>query len=57
MKHIKKSTDQKVVSDTENKDYQKGFRDRVNKMPLDESQSEDYKRGWWHANWGAQFID
>lgn len=30
----------------ENKDYQKGFKDRMDKIPLNERQSEDYKREW-----------
>lgn len=39
------------------KDYQKGFRDRVNKIPLDENQSADYKHGWWDANRLLQLMD
>jgi hypothetical protein len=38
-------------------EYQNGFNDRIKGLPLDESRTADYIKGWWDANWRIQMID
>lgn len=38
-------------------EYLDGYSSRLNGLPFDESQSDDWKMGWTNANQALQFID
>lgn len=42
---------------TKNEEYLNGYRSRLNRLPFDASQSNDWKAGWIDANQALQFID
>lgn len=38
-------------------EYLDGYRSRINGLPFDASQSDDWKMGWTNANQALQFVD
>lgn len=40
-----------------NKEYLNGYRSRLQGLPFNANQSEDWKMGWTNANQALQFID
>ena len=38
-------------------DFLKGFKARCDGKPLDQTQSEEWRNGWWVANWKYQMTD